>query len=277
MALALITGASTGIGNATALRLARSGWTVLAGVRDEQAGERLAKEGGERMRPLMLDVTDSAQIAQAAERIAEEHPGGLDALVNNAGISVNGPLELVAVEDLRAQFDVSFFGAVALTQALLPALRRARGRVLLVSSIGGRVSMPYASPYCSSKFALEAVGDALRVELRSSQVQVALIEPGSVTTPIWDKGRSAAEAVSVPPELREHYGHVPAAMAKAQENSGKRGVPAERVAATIERALGASRMQPRYLVGSDAQLMALAKRLLPSRLLDQILRRALRV
>lgn len=247
---------------------------MLAGVRKPADGERLVAEGGERLLPLILDVTDPRQIAQAAARVAE-HPGGLDALVNNAGIAVNGPIELVALEELRGQFDVSFFGAVALTQAMLPALRRARGRIVLVSSIGGLVTTPYAAPYCASKYALESVGDALRVELASSGVQVALVEPGSVATPIWDKGSANAEAVAVPPELDEYYGHVPAAMAKGQREAAKRGVPPERVAETIEHALGAKRMRSRYLVGLDARGMLLGKRLLPDRLLDRVLRRAL--
>jgi len=195
---ALITGASTGIGRATALRLAAAGWTVLAGVRDPQAGEQLvdAAAGG-RVLALTLDVTDPEQIAQAAERIAKEG-GRLDALVNNAGIAIGGPLELIAEEDLRRQFDVNLFGQVAVTRALLGALRQARGRIVFISSIGGRVAMAYTAPYAASKHAIEAIGDALRVELRSSGVQVALVEPGSVATPIWDKGRADAELVSVP-------------------------------------------------------------------------------
>jgi NAD(P)-dependent dehydrogenase (short-subunit alcohol dehydrogenase family) len=276
VSVVLISGASTGIGKATALRLARSGWTVLAGVRSPDAGEALVQEGGKRVLPLILDVTDAEQIAQAADRVAE-YADGLDALINNAGIAVNGPLELVGLDQLRSQFDVAFFGAVALTQALLPALRLAEGRILLMSSIGGRVCTPYAAPYCASKYALEAVGDALRVELQSSGVQVSLIEPGSVATPIWGKGVAHAEAVSVPPELQAHYGHVPAAMAKAQESTGKRGVPPEQVAEVIERALGARRMRSRYLVGHDAQAMLLAKLLLPDVVLDRVLRRFLHI
>ncbi len=276
MPVALISGASTGIGSATALRLAGSGWTVLAGVRDPAAAERLVKDGGERVLPLILDITDPAQIAQAAARVSERG-GALDALINNAGIAVSGPLELVALDELRRAFDVNFFGHVAMAQALLPALRRARGRIVLTSSIGGLVCTPFAAPYCASKYALEAVGDALRVELRSSGVQVTLIEPGSVATPIWEKGRANAESLSVPPELQEQYGHVPAAMARVQVETGKRGVAPEQVAATIERALGARRMRARYLVGRDAHAMLLAKRLVPDLLLDRIFRRGLGV
>jgi len=276
---ALISGASTGIGRATAVRLARSGWTVLAGVRDQQAGESLLAEAGAGggVTSVTLDVTDAAQIAAVAERVAEVAPGGLDALVNNAGIGVGGPLELVALDEWRRQFEVNVFGHVAMTQAALPALRRAGGRVLLVSSVGGRVTTPFLAPYCASKYAVEAIGDALRVELRSSGIQVALIEPGSIATPIWDKSRTDVERVAIPPELQQQYGNVPAAMHKALEDTARRGIPPERVASTIERALGARRMRSRYLVGRDAQAMVLARTVLPGRAFDQVVRRVLGV
>lgn len=288
MPLALITGASTGIGRATALKLVASGWTVLAGVRDPAAGERLAADAGAGaaagLIPLILDVTDAAQVAAAREQVDEQAGrdgvsprGGLDALVNNAGIAVGGPLEMVAADDLRRQFEVNVFGQVAVTQALLPALRRAGGRIVFVSSIGGRVAMAFTAPYAASKHAIEAFGDTLRVELRNSGVQVALIEPGSVATPIWDKGRAEAERVVVPPELQEAYGQVPAALGKALEDTARRGVPPEQVAATIERALTAPRMKARYVIGRDARAMLIARRLLPDLVFDKVARRALGV
>ncbi len=279
MPLALITGASTGIGRATALRLAKNGWTVLAGVRDPAAGERLEQEApGGGVIALTLDVTDPAQIAAALERVQEQTAGGgLDALVNNAGIGLGGPLELIAAEDLRRQFDVNVFAQVAVTQAMLPALRRAHGRIVFVSSIGGRVAMAFTAPYAASKHALEAIGDALRVELHSSGVQVALVEPGSVATPIWDKSRAEADRVAVPPELQAQYGKVPAAMDKVLKDTARRGVPPEQVAETIERALSAPRMRARYVVGRDAQVMLAAKRLLPEHLFDRLARRMLGV
>jgi NAD(P)-dependent dehydrogenase (short-subunit alcohol dehydrogenase family) len=294
--LALITGASTGIGRATALRLVASGWTVLAGVREPAAGERLVTDadaaggapaglsarGG--LIPLQLDVTDDAQVAAARTRVIEEAAAvassgggprsGLDALVNNAGIGVGGPLELISADDLRRQFEVNVFAQVAVTQALLPALRRARGRIVFVSSIGGRVAMPFTAPYAASKHAIEAFGDTLRVELRSSGVTVALVEPGSVATLIWDKGRAEVERVVIPAELQEAYGRVPAAMGKALEHTARRGVPPEQVAATIERALSASRMKARYVVGRDARAMLIARRVLPDLVFDRVARRA---
>jgi NAD(P)-dependent dehydrogenase (short-subunit alcohol dehydrogenase family) len=284
--LALVTGASTGIGRATALRLAASGWAVLAGVRDPGAGERLTQDAGPagRIIPLALDVTDAAQLAAAAELVEREAAtagaspgGGLDALVNNAGIGIGGPLELVAADDLRRQFEVNVFAQVAVTQAMLPMLRRAGGRIVFVSSIGGRVAMAFTAPYAASKHAVEAIGDALRVELRSSGVQVALVEPGSVATPIWDKSRAEAERVVIPPELQAQYGHVPAAMGKVLEDTARRGVAPELVAATIEQALTARRMRARYVVGRDARAMLLARRLLPDLVFDRVVGRVLGV
>jgi NAD(P)-dependent dehydrogenase (short-subunit alcohol dehydrogenase family) len=285
---ALITGASTGIGRATALGLAASGWTVLAGVRKTADGEALQTVGGERVIPLELDVTDPGQIARAVERVAEltgdpeggpssAQPGRLDALVNNAGSAVGGPLELISMDDLRRQFDVNFFGHVAVTQALIPALRRARGRIVLISSVGGLVTTPFLAPYHASKYALEAAANSLRLELARSHIQVALIEPGSVATPIWEKNSGQVDEFSIPEELREQYGHVPAAMAKALHNTARRGIPPERVAQTIERALSARRMRARYLIGLDAHAMVWASRLLPDLLFDRLLRRAVGV
>jgi NAD(P)-dependent dehydrogenase (short-subunit alcohol dehydrogenase family) len=281
--LALITGASTGIGRATALRLVVAGWTVLAGVRGQEVGESLVEEASarERMIPLSLDVTDAAQIEDAASRVKDlaeggaSSRGGLDALVNNAGIGMGGPVELLAPEDLRRQFDVNVHGQIAVTQAMLPALRRAQGRIVFLSSIGGRVAMAFTAPYAASKHAIEAFGDALRVELHSSGIQVALIEPGSVATPIWDKGRAEAERVSIPPELEREYGHVPAAMGKVLEDTARRGVAPEMVAETIERALTARRMRARYVVGRDAKAMLVLRRLLPDLVFDRVARRAL--
>lgn len=285
MPLALVTGASTGIGRASALRLVRGGWTVLAGVREPAAGESLQAdaEGTGRMLPLTLDVTDPEHLAAAAVRVREEGAragkaaGGLDALVNNAGIGVGGPLELIGEDDMRRQFDVNVFGQLAITRALLPALRAAAGRIVFISSIGGRVAMAYTAPYAASKHAIEAFGDALRVELDSSGVRVALIEPGSVATPIWDKGRAEAKDVHIPPELAAQYGHVPAAMDKVLQDTAGRGVPPEQVAEAVEHALTSRRPRTRYVIGRDARAMLIARRVLPDRAFDRVAKRALGV
>lgn len=286
IALALVTGASSGIGRATAIRLGASGWTVLAGVREPEAGERLERDAvgagaADRVIALELDVTDSARLAAAAELVERQaratSAGGLDALVNNAGIGMSGPLELVSADELRRLFEVNTFGQLAVTQAMLPMLRGRRGRIVFVSSIGGRVAMPYSGAYAASKHAVEAFADALRVELRGAGVQVALVEPGSVVTAIWGKAREEVERASIPPELQAQYGHVPAAMGEVIEKTAQRGVTPELVAQTIERALSARRMRARYLVGRDARAMLVAKRLLPEPLFDSLARLVLGV
>jgi NAD(P)-dependent dehydrogenase (short-subunit alcohol dehydrogenase family) len=179
MPVALISGASTGIGRATALRLARAGWTVLAGVRDPSSHGAAAEDG---LIPVSLDITDAGQIAAIAQRVreGETHAGhppsvGLDALINNAGIGIAGPLELVSADDLRRQIEVNLLGHVVLTQAMLPELRRARGRIVFVSSIGGLVAPPFSAPYAACKHAIEAIADCRRVERASSNVEVALV------------------------------------------------------------------------------------------------------
>jgi NAD(P)-dependent dehydrogenase (short-subunit alcohol dehydrogenase family) len=284
MPVALITGASTGIGRATALRLAKNGWTALAGVRDPAAGESLLAEAPSagRVVALTLDVTDAEQIARAAQRVDEEtaqagQPGSgrLDALVNNAGIGIGGPLEIIPLDEVRRQFEVNVFGQIAVTQALLPALRRARGRVVFVSSIGGRVAVAFTAPYAASKHAVEAIGDALRVELHSSNVQVALIEMASVATPIWGKAQADSERVNIPPELEPVYGPALTGMEKAMSDAARSGIPAEQLAETIEGALTSPRMKARYLVGRRAKGMLLAKRLLPDHVFDRVIRRNL--
>jgi NAD(P)-dependent dehydrogenase (short-subunit alcohol dehydrogenase family) len=273
----LITGASTGIGRATALHLDAAGWRVFAGVRKEADAESLRQAGSERLVPLMLDVTDAGQIAAAAERIgAEVGAGGLDGLVNNAGIAVPGPLETLPVDDFRRQIEVNLTAHVAVTQAMLPALRTARGRIVFITSIGGLMAFPMFGAYHAAKFGLEAVGDVFRRELRPWGIKVAVIEPGSIATPIWQRGEEAVDALAG--RAREGhadlYGRAIESYREVARKTGARGIPAEKVAVKIEHALSARRPRTRYLVGADARGQAFAAWLLPDRLLDWLIVRA---
>jgi len=205
----LVTGASTGIGRATALRLDRDGWSVFAGVRREEDAESLHAEASERLVPVMLDVTDPGQVVGAADLIdGAVGEGGLDGLVNNAGVAILGPLETIPLDDFRRQVEVNLTAQVAVTQALLPAIRRSRGRIVFVSSIGGRMALPFGGPYHAAKFGLEAVADCLRQELRPWGIHVSAIEPGSIDTPIWERGERIADEVSAraPAAQEELYG-----------------------------------------------------------------------
>ena len=271
----VVTGSSTGIGRACALHLDRLEFTVFAGVRKEADAEAISAAGSERLEPLILDVTDPDQIGAAAEQVAEKSPAGLAGLVNNAGAAVAGPLELIPIDDFRRQIEVNLIGQVAVTQAFLPALRRARGRVVFLSSIGGLVANPYMSPYHASKFGIEAVGDSLRQELRRFGVRVSIVEPGSVATPIWEKGRGTAESIrdGFTPEEDELYGEKVARMGEVATEVGARGVPPEKVAEVIAHALTANRPKTRYLVGTDAKAMVLIRRLLPDRVTDRLVAR----
>jgi NAD(P)-dependent dehydrogenase (short-subunit alcohol dehydrogenase family) len=271
----VVTGSSTGIGRACVLELDRLGFMVFAGVRKAEDGDALRAVASDRLEPLILDITDAGDIAAAVDRVAEVDPGGLSGLVNNAGVGVGGPLELIPIDDFRRQVEINLIGQIAVTQAFLPALRKARGRVVFLSSIGGLVANPYMSPYHASKFGIEAVGDALRQELRPFGVEVSIVEPGSVATPIWEKGKGTAEAIRgrLTSEQEALYGEKVARMAEVVEEVGARGVAPEKIASVIAKALTAGRPRTRYLVGADARAMVLLRRLLPDRLGDRIVAR----
>lgn len=267
----LVTGASTGIGEATTLRLAGNGWRVFGGVRREADGARLADASAGSVTPVVLDVTDAAQIGSAAAEVAESVGGaGLAGLVNNAGIARGGPVEYLPVDDWRLQFEVNLFGQVAVTQAMMPLVRTARGRIVFVGSNSGRVSTPMMAPYGASKFAIEALAESMRLELRPWGIRVVVVEPGAVKTAIWDKGRALADELeaAMPAEAGDRYADQIAAIRKGIETQDRSGIPADRVAAVIEKALTAPRPRARYQVGLDAHIGAAASRILPDSVLD---------
>lgn len=267
--LVVVTGASTGIGRATAELIAAAGGQVLAGVRSDAAADAIAAN---RVEPVRLDVTDSDQVAALARRVAEDPEGRpLRALVNNAGIAVNAPVETIPLDEWRRQFEVNLFGPVAVTQALLPALVASRGRIVNVSSISGLVAGPTYGAYSGSKFALEAVSDALRREVRHLGVEVVVVEPGAIATPIWTKSLTAARDLAdrMTGEQRTRYAPVLAAAHRQARQAASAGVPAEQVARVITGALTARRPRTRYLVGRDAQVSARLVALLPDRVIDR--------
>lgn len=283
----LVTGASRGIGEACVQRLVRDGFHVFAGVRRDEDAAALVRAAGDHVRPVILDVTNAGHIADAARTMDNEvGDRGLQAVVNNAGVAIAGPLEFLPLDELRRQLEVNFTGQVAVTQAVLPLLRRARaaapadaraGRIVFMSSISGRNSLPFAGAYAASKFALEAAADALRVELMPFGIDVVLVEPGVIATPIWDTARDAGDRniERMPPQVQEYYGRMLDAL-RRRVQQGMQGLPPERVADAVSHALTARRPKPRYLVGRDARARVWLGRLLPTRLQDRLVSRVLR-
>jgi NAD(P)-dependent dehydrogenase (short-subunit alcohol dehydrogenase family) len=275
----LITGASTGIGEAIALRMDRLGWRVLAGVRQASDGERLRAAASDRLQWVHLDVTDSAGIAAAmAQASIWLGDAPLDGLVNNAGIVVGGPLEYLPLDDFRRQFEVNVVGLLAVTQAALPLLRRGRGRIVNIGSIGGRVTSPMVGPYCASKFAVEAISDAFRLELAEWGIYTSVIEPGVVVTPIWDKGVRDLDsaAAGLPAEALARYGGFLKAMRRIIAGAPRRGVTVDKVADATEHALVSGRPRHRYVIGIDARARLAAQTILPRRWMDAIVLSVLR-
>ena len=271
----VITGASTGIGRACALHLDAMGFRVFAGVRADGDAEALCKEASSNLMPLRLDVTDGSSVAAAEETVyecLENHCEALSGLVNNAGIAVAGPLEVVPAEQFRQQFEVNLIGQMTVTQAFLPLLRKDKGRIVNMGSVNGRVSAPFIGPYCASKFGLEALTDALRMELRPWGISVSLVEPGSVRTPIWEKyGVDMDRLLSdLSPESRDLYGRAIAAARRAAIRRHGAGLRPERVAHAVAHALTARRPKTRYLIGWDARVGAAMAKVLPYRVLDEL-------
>lgn len=276
----VITGASTGIGAGCALRMDQRGYRVFAGVRREEDGERLRQQGTDRLTPVMIDVTSQRSIDDAAATIeAATGDHGVAGLLNNAGIAIGGPVEYLDLEHYRRQFEVNYFGQIAVTQAFLPAVRRATGRVVFMGSIAGRSSGPFFSPYAGAKHALEALTDSLRVELHPWGIQVAVIEPGSIKTPIWDKGTATAEQIleEMPEEAISRYEPFIEPVLKYASAQNEAGGEVSKVADAVEHALTAKRPKTRYLVGRDARIQATVKQWLPDRVGDRLVRRLLGV
>jgi NAD(P)-dependent dehydrogenase (short-subunit alcohol dehydrogenase family) len=272
----VVTGASSGIGEACALHLAAKGLRVYAGVRTEEAASRLLAAGHSSLRTVRIDVRDVATIQAAAALIRNETgSGGLAGLVNNAGIAVAAPLEFLPLELLREQLEVNLVGQIAVTQALIPLLRSGRGRIVNMGSVSGRVALPFLSPYAMSKFALEAMTDSLRVELRPWGIHVAVVEPGVIETPIWQRSLAAAESMleKLPQAAHELYG--PAIAAVRHSVLKLRGAPVATVVRAVVHALTAPRPRARYVVGLDARVRLMLDTL-PWRMRDRIIHNALR-
>lgn len=263
-----VTGASTGIGRATVERLAADGYAVVAGVRRD--GDAPPAATGQ----VLIDLGEPESVLKAAKDLLEKTDGELAGLVNNAGINVNGPFEVLPIEEWRRQFEVNLFGQLALTRELLPALLDSRGRIVTVGSVGGRFSAPFLGPYSASKFAVRAWMDALRHELAPHGVKAVLIEPGAIDTPIWNKGNAHADNVldGMSQEQKQRYTGQVAGARKLAAMAERNAIPPAKVADVIATAMSSRRPRGRYLVGTDAHLQALIAAA-PTRTSDWVTRR----
>jgi NAD(P)-dependent dehydrogenase (short-subunit alcohol dehydrogenase family) len=253
----VVTGASSGIGKATALALDAKGFKVFAGVRNPADGQALEKEAETALRSLLLDVTDESSIARAVKTVAAETDGQLYGLINNAGVGLGGPLELVPMAKTRQLMEVNVIGLLAATQAFVPLLRKARGRIVNIGSLAGLIAMPGASTYAASKFAVQAITDSLRLELKPFGIRVAIVDPGAIESALWQKGRTQKQAIlnAAAPELLELY----APLIEVGKRLGEHPrdiLPAASVVKDIEHALTSDRPKPRYLVGPGARKAA---------------------
>jgi NAD(P)-dependent dehydrogenase (short-subunit alcohol dehydrogenase family) len=274
----MISGASTGIGEATALELDRRGYRVFAGVRNADAGERLRAKSTGRLTPLFLDVTDHAQIAATAKKVREQTgENGLAGLINNAGIAVSCPLEILPITEFRRQLEVNVVGQLALIQAFIPQLRPCRGRVINISSINGAIALPYLGPYCASKFALEALSDSLRIELRQWGIKVIVIAPGAIKTPIWEKSAEMADklAEGVSPEGMKLYEEDLQRWRKTIVKMAEAADPVEKIVEKIVLALTATRPRARYYLHFSQRFFCRGLKTVPEWIRDWFVRRAL--
>jgi len=262
----VITGASTGIGQSCALLLDKLGFSVFAGVRQDIDAQTLKQKGSQRLTPIFLDVTDAESISSAADQVTKAVGGaGILGLVNNAGIAVPGPLELLAIAEFQKQMLVNVTGQLAVTQAFLGLLRQSRGRIVNMGSISGRVPSPFVGAYNASKSALVALTDVLRMELRPWGISVSIIEPGAIATPIWEKSLSQSEIAqqNLPESAQNLYGQSMNIVRQKMQILAAGGISADIVAQAVVHALTAKHPRTRYLVGQDAKIGAILKHILP--------------
>jgi NAD(P)-dependent dehydrogenase (short-subunit alcohol dehydrogenase family) len=276
----LVTGASTGIGRATALLLDAEGYRVFAGIRKEADARELARDGSDRLTPVTLDVTDAGQIEAAREQVGEAvGDEGLVGLVNNAGVGGGGPIEFMPLEELRSTLEVNLIGQVAVTQTFIPLVRKRKGTIVFIASIGGRVASPFMSPYNTSKFAIEALGESLRHELRPWGIDVAVVEPGSIDTEIWTKGNEQIRErlEELPEDARRLYGRQLTRFGEVINETASRGIAPDKVAEVVHRAIASDNPKHRYLVGTDAKIGARLKGTLPDRTFSKLAARQMKM
>jgi NAD(P)-dependent dehydrogenase (short-subunit alcohol dehydrogenase family) len=272
----VVTGASTGIGRATALLLDNKGYRVFAGVRKQADAKSLSEEGSDRLTPITIDVTKDRSIKAARDKVQKAvGKDGLVGLVNNAGVGGGGPIEFMDLNSFRDTLEINLVGQIAVTQAFMSQIRKAKGTVVFVASIGGRIATPFLSPYNASKFGVEALGESLRAEVKPWGIDVAVVEPGSIDTAIWAKGADTAsdQVKDLSPAARRLYGKQLTRFGEVLNETADRGIHPNKVAKVIHKAIRSDKPKHRYLVGTDAKVAARLKGTLPERTFSKMVAR----
>ncbi len=267
----LVTGASSGIGWATSLELAEKGWLVFSAVRKEEDAKKLRDASSNQVIPILMDIVDYESVKRGAAEIEKMLEGdGLDALFNNAGISVQGPIEIIPIEMFEQQIRVNVFGHLFVTQTFLPLIRRSQGRIIFTSSESGRVTLPLMAPYSASKFALEAMANALRIELRRWKIKVSLMELQTIKTPMWEKIDTTTEKLiaGIPQASRELYQNELRTLSVFPKWQAEMGISMNKAVRAIIRALNARNPKARYLVGWEARFLVYSYTLWPTAMMD---------
>lgn len=276
----LITGASTGIGAAAALDLDRCGFRVFAGVRKTEDGERLRAQASERLTPVLIDVTDLDSVRRTAEQIAAAvGDAGLWGLVNNAGVAVAGPLELIPLDVIRQQFEVNVIGHIAVIQAMLPMIRHARGRIVNIGSLNGFFSPPFFAPYSATKYSMEAITQSLRMELKKWGIWVTIIDPANIATQIWDRSRKLGDAclAEASPESVALYANEIKTLQGVAESLASNCISMSRLLRFLRHSLRSRYPLRRYLVGVNAYALFIGSKFFPAWLLDWIVGKILKL
>lgn len=277
----LITGASTGIGRSIAIDLARGGDQVIGTVRNQKDADALlaaTPSGALPIRSLILDVTDGASVLRAAEELSNQLQGaGLHGLINNAGVAIAAPLEYIPIEDFQLQMEINLVGLLRTTQAFLPMVKKVRGRVINISSVAGRLAFPLAGPYHSSKHALEGLSDIMRLEFRRYGIEVVVIQPGAIRTPIWDTAEKKASEIGkkLSPQALKDYDKLIHQVRKASAKAGEEGDDPQLCADVVRTALNAPRPRTRYIVGRNAKIGLFLRRIFSDRRMDMIVGKGL--
>lgn len=264
----LITGASSGIGRYIVETLAARGHFVFAGYRDPKDALEIKKINPEKIQPILLDITSEESISQA-KKVINETGRELDVLFNNAGLALGGPLEAISIESIKKLYEVNFFGCVKMIQNFLPLLRKSQGRIINISSISGLLVNAFLIPYSSSKYAVEALSDGLRRELKLQKIKVVIIEPGSIKTPIWKKSTNWSEEIMQSrPDILALYQPAVDNFLKFLRLNAKRAAELSKLKRAIIRAVESQRPKARYQAYFTNWLLAMFVKLMPAKFID---------